>query len=83
MNGFKFELGDAVKDVVTGFNGIITGRSEFITGCRQYSVTARKLEGGETKIVWFDEDRLKATKAAKVKLKITNDGGPQITPAKG
>ena len=80
---FKFELGDMVKDVVTGFSGAITGRSEFITGCRQYSVTSRTLQSGNTKQGWFDEDRLVQTKGEKVKLKTNNPGGPQLSPAKG
>lgn len=30
---FRLELGLEVKDIVTGFRGIITGRCEYLTGC--------------------------------------------------
>lgn len=83
MSAFKFELGDAVKDVVTGFSGIVTGRCEYITGCKQYSVTSRKLQAGDTKAGWFDEDRIVTTKASKVKIDVKANGGPQCAPAKG
>jgi hypothetical protein len=79
---FKFELGEVVKDVVTGFSGVITGRCEYLTGCRQYSITSRTLQSGDTKSGWFDEDRLVRTKGAKIKIKTVNPGGPQFAPAK-
>lgn len=53
-------LGDRVTDTVTRFQGVATGRVEYITGCTQILVTpehkqgAEKLQRGE----WFDEDRL-------------------------
>ena len=37
---WKFELGDKVKDRVTGYTGIITTRTEHLNGCRQYGVNA-------------------------------------------
>lgn len=32
----KVELGGLVKDVVTGFEGIATGKSTWLTGCDQF-----------------------------------------------
>ena len=34
----KTELGQKVKDSITGFAGIVTGRAEYITGCHQILV---------------------------------------------
>lgn len=34
----KFELGQKVKDLVTGFTGIATSRVEYLNGCTQYGV---------------------------------------------
>ncbi|HEX7125031.1 MAG TPA: hypothetical protein VF406_04540 [Thermodesulfobacteriota bacterium] len=53
------ELGVAVKDKITGFRGIVTGRAQYITGCDQYLVTPHADEKGDLKDGrWFDEQRL-------------------------
>lgn len=66
----KIKLGSAVKDGVTGFSGIVTGRAEYLTGCVQYLVTPQRLtsEGGIPAGAWLDESRL--TQSEK-------NGGPQ------
>lgn len=57
---FKHELGWKVKDIITGFEGIVTGRAEHITGCNSYWVKPQKLtaEGKPLEAEYFDEDRL-------------------------
>lgn len=57
---FKFDLGERVKDVVTGFSGVIMGRSDFLTGCNQYGITPTKLNKDGKRADWeyFDENRL-------------------------
>lgn len=35
---WRFELGDRVKDRVSGLVGIITTRTEHLNGCRQYGI---------------------------------------------
>jgi hypothetical protein len=63
MNNFKFKLGDNVKDLITGFTGIITGRAEHVTGCNTYGVTSKvdkDNKGGE--IGWYDENRIEIIK---------------------
>ena len=37
----EVELGDQVKDKVTGFVGIAVARTEFLNGCVQYSVAPK------------------------------------------
>lgn len=61
MSDFKFKNGAELKDVITGFRGIVVGRSDFITGCRQYCLRPKGLqkEGKPKPSNWFDEDRLK------------------------
>ena len=34
----QIQLGDKVKDKYTGFTGIVMAKTEFINGCKQYSV---------------------------------------------
>lgn len=57
---FKFALGEKVKDIVTGYSGVIMGASVFLTGCNQYGVLPQKLskDGDVTDWRWFDENRL-------------------------
>jgi len=37
----KIQLGDKVKDRITGFTGIATSKMEFLNGCIQYEVTPK------------------------------------------
>lgn len=53
------EIGDVVKDVISGLIGTVTARVEYITKCVQYLVTP-KWKQGETfsEGHWIDEIRL-------------------------
>lgn len=44
---FKFELGDKVKCIITGFSGKIICRSEWFSGCLQYCVKPPMVKDGE------------------------------------
>ena len=80
--GFKIEMGAKVRDVITGLEGTVVGRHEFITGCRQYGVvsTAEKNETGNHGN--YDENRLEVIGPVKKlvseekKEKTYNEGGP-------
>jgi hypothetical protein len=68
-------LGDKVKDSITGFAGIATGRFAFLSGCLRIEVTPENLQDG--KVVEphvFDEQRL-VGRASKTKV-----GGPLEGP---
>lgn len=53
------KLGDKVKDTVTGFKGIATGRYTFLNGCIRIEVTPEELKDGKPiEHVVFDEQRL-------------------------
>jgi hypothetical protein len=56
----KIELGSKVKDIVNGFEGIMTGRAEYLTGCVQLLVAPDKLDkdGKMHDSVWLDQSRL-------------------------
>ena len=75
-NVFQLDLGVKVRDKITDFEGVITGRAEYITGCRQYCVSPKAKDNEFTGAQWLDEDRL---------LNVTplqaNAGGPQSSPA--
>jgi len=41
---FKFQIGEILKDNITGFTGVVMARSEYYTGCSQYALLNRKLD---------------------------------------
>lgn len=56
---FKFPLGARVRDLVTGFEGVITGRAEHLSGCNTYGVQPVAKDATDYKSSqWFDEPRL-------------------------
>lgn len=55
----KFELGEVLRDKITGFEGVAMVRSEYFTDCTHYGLCSQKLKDGKP-IDWeyFDETRL-------------------------
>lgn len=53
---FEYELGARARDKITGFQGKITGRADYLTGCRQYVLEG--LAQGAPHSAWLDEDRV-------------------------
>lgn len=76
---FKFGLGVKAKDTITGYEGVIMGRTEYLTGCCQYGLLKQQLtnEGKIPAWVWFDESRLEAIPAKPVEVDENSEpGGP-------
>ena len=84
----KMKLGKKVVDNITGFKGTVTGRVEYLTGCRQYLVAPKAQGNKYGDSVWLDEDRLISksfgttgftgfTGYAGKSLKAKTPGGPQ------
>ena len=74
----QIELGDLVKDIVTGFQGVATTRSEYINGCVQYYVRPQKLhEGKRIDGCWLDEGQLKVVERAAVTVTATSPARPK------
>ena len=72
---FSIELGVRVRDRVSGFAGTVTGRVEYLSGCRQYLITpACKDDGAFVEPHWFDEDRLDVTSEKVVTLPVSVAG---------
>jgi hypothetical protein len=67
---FKFELGEVLKDVVTGFEGVVMARTQYYTDCDHYGLLSQKLdkESKPQDYVWFDETRLQKTNKKPVAL---------------
>lgn len=56
----KIPLGSKVKDRLTGFSGVLTGRSEFLYAGDTVLVQSEEiLDGKPGPSVWFDASRIK------------------------
>lgn len=64
---FKFDLGDEVKDIVTGLTGVVTGRIQWFTGCLGYQITPQVLKDGQNpKTDVINENQLELVQHNKV-----------------
>lgn len=53
------ELDQTVKDKITGFKGVVTGKTEYISGCKQVLVVPPlDKDGKPQEAQWFDEQRV-------------------------
>jgi len=74
------ELGDQVKDSVSGFKGIAIGITLFLHGCTRVGVQPRITKDGKLPSAeWFDEPQLIKEKANAVKTGSRDIGGPMIS----
>ena len=84
-------LGDRARDKITGFVGIVVGRTEWLYGCQRLALKSEELKDGKTlDAEWFDEPQVELVDAAAVRpewAKATTLGalhGPEaVIPATG
>lgn len=78
MSNFIFELGEQAEDKITGFEGIITGRCEHITGCNTYGLKPKIDKDGKVcDAEWVDEGMIMiiGKGIAKESVSAVDDGG--------
>jgi len=64
-SSFAYALGSEVEDKITGYKGILSGRTEWLFGCRRYIIQSReKKDGVPVKSLSVDEDSIKVLTAA-------------------
>ncbi len=77
------ELGQKAKDKITGFEGILTARHQYITGCDQYAISPIGLnkDNQPKEIYQFDEGRIEILGKGINKKTVQSDepGGPQFS----
>lgn len=77
------DLGDQVRDKVTGFKGIVTGKAQYLTGCKQVLVTPKVGEDGKyLDACWLDVDRVEIIGKGIVQIEVVDNGGPQQSPSR-
>ena len=78
------ELGKTVRDLITGFTGISTGRVIYITGCNRILVSPPVDNNGKImEAEWVDEQRIEILEGNKI-IVLSNTGttGYDIDPPK-
>lgn len=81
MRNTNIELGDRVEDEITGFQGIVVARLDYLNGCLRFMVQAENLDkdGKPGTDAVFDVEQLKVIKQGVHKVKAVS-GGPMPTP---
>ena len=79
------KLGQKAKDIITGFEGIITGRAQYIYGCDQYCLVPPVIDGKPGEGQWFDEGRLEIIGRGVLPedVQVDKPGGPQMDAPRG
>jgi hypothetical protein len=72
------ELGKKAKDKVIGFEGVIIGRCQYLTGCDQYGLAPLAKDGETKRAEWFDEGRVEIIgDGVKInEVSVAKNGGP-------
>lgn len=80
------KLGSVVRDNLTGFTGVATGRAEYLYGCTRVLIEPKELkEGKPMDSVWFDEQRIETIQGERPfgfhsSESSAKSGGPQNDP---
>jgi hypothetical protein len=75
------ELGDKVKDKVSGFNGVVVSKTKYLNGCCRVGVKPQSLEKGSTiDEEWFDVGQLEIVDKKAVSVVPKDTGGPAVNP---
>lgn len=76
-----FNLGDKLKDAVSGFEGIAVAETNWLNGCTRIGLQSDTLHDGKPiDIQWFDEPQLMLVEPDKVAPGLRKTGGPIPIP---
>ena len=84
----RLNLGDRVRDRITGYQGICVTRIAYLTGCDQIGIKpqGQKPDGGTFDVLHFDEpfvELIEANAVAPVVERKADAGGPAIVVRQG
>ena len=71
------ELGDKVKDKVTGYEGTAVSKTEHLNGCVHWGVQGKMLKGEVPDTEYFDDEQLVVVTKARKKKVTEPTGGPK------
>jgi hypothetical protein len=71
-------LGKKAKDKITGFEGVVMARTEYLTGCARVSLQSEELKDGKP-LEWvaFDEEQCVELEPEPLDLEMEDPGGPR------
>jgi len=76
------ELGDIVKDSISGFKGVVVAITDWVNGCRRLTLQPQEMKDGKPiENHTFDIEQVDLVKKAKTQTAIATHGGPSISPA--
>lgn len=70
------KLGDKVKDKISGLEGIVVSRIEYLNGCVQYGVMPKMKKGATELLSWNIDEAQLVSLEKKIKVKKSRIGGP-------
>lgn len=75
-------LGDRVKDQISGLTGIVTGISQFLFGCRRLSIQPeRVIDAKPAETFWVDEPQVRIVKRGVIDTPFSLDAAPEPAPS--
>lgn len=75
---FAMEMGIKVRDKITGFEGVVSGRCQHLTGCDTYGVTPKVDKDGKVQDThWFDQHRLEVVESKPVMEQVYSRPDPR------
>ena len=76
----KINLGDRVKDSITGFTGVAVAQTKWLHGCTRITIQPEQLKDGKVvEAMTFDEPQIKLVKES-VAGGTSDTGGPRPEP---
>lgn len=81
----RVNLGDEVRDKITGFRGVVIGMTRWLNGCVRVGIQPRKVTKDKGKLVeaeWIDEPQLAIVKRRVITPPTFEPGGPKPTPTR-
>lgn len=78
----KLELGDSVRDRITGYSGIVVAKTHWLNGCVRITLQSQKIKDDYTPVEsqTFDEPQLELIQAGAFEKTNPDTGGPAPTP---
>lgn len=75
-------IGKVVRDKVTGYQGVVTGRTTWLNGCARVIVQSQDLHDGKPiDSQWFDQPQVVLVDTKGVKRGSPHTGGPKPDPS--
>lgn len=80
----RIELGSTCRDIITGFEGVVIARTEWLTGCARVTLQPRALhEGKPVESQCFDEAQVDVIDTQeRLVFPPNEDGGPRPAPSR-